>query len=52
MGAFLRFNKLHRALLITFEGVVTDAILLERYQKVRDWIALTGRLLKYPTSPI
>jgi len=43
MGVFLSFDELHRVLYIRFEGIVTDDVLLSRFDQVRAWIAGNGR---------
>jgi hypothetical protein len=42
MGAFLSFDELHRVLYIRFEGIVTDDVLLSRFDRVRAWMAGNG----------
>ena len=42
MGVFLSFDELHRVLYIRFEGIVTDDVLLSRFDQVRAWIASNG----------
>jgi hypothetical protein len=42
MGAFLSLDEAHRILTIRFEGIVTDDVLLHRYQQVRQWVAVHG----------
>jgi hypothetical protein len=42
MGTFLSLDELQGVLFIRFEGVVTDRVLLERYETVREWIAGHG----------
>jgi hypothetical protein len=42
MGTFLSIDEKKQILLIRFEGVVTDEILLECYGRVRKWFAEHG----------
>ncbi len=42
MGMFLSFEREHRVLLIRFEGVLTDELLYEGYQEVREWMEVNG----------
>ncbi len=42
MGTFLSLDESQGVLFIRFEGVVTDAVLLERYGSVRQWVAGHG----------
>ena len=42
MGTFLSLDHLQGVLFIRFEGVVTDDVLLERYDIVREWLAGHG----------
>ena len=42
MTAFLSLDDVHRILFIRFEGVLTDDVLLLRFQQVREWIAVHG----------
>lgn len=42
MGAFLSIDAGKRILLIRFEGVVTDEVLLEGYRQVRLWFTENG----------
>jgi hypothetical protein len=44
MGVFLSVDKAHTILYIRFEGIVTDEVFLSRYQQVREWHAVHGRL--------
>ena len=43
MPVLLQYERRHQILLIRFEGVVTDEILLEGYQRVRRWFDTHGR---------
>jgi hypothetical protein len=43
MGVFLSFDEAQQILYIRFEGLVTDSVLLSRYQQVREWIADNGQ---------
>lgn len=42
MGTFLSIDEKKQILLIRFEGVVTDEVILERYAHVRKWFAEHG----------
>ena len=42
MTAFLSFDELNRILRIGFDGIVTDDILLKRYEQAREWVAFHG----------
>lgn len=42
MGVFLSVDEAHRVLYIRFEGIVTDEVLLCRYEQVREWVAVHG----------
>lgn len=42
MGAFLSLDDVSQVLLIRFEGVITDDVLLDHYKTVRNWIAAHG----------
>jgi hypothetical protein len=42
MGVFLSLDELHRVLFVRFEGVVTDIVLLERFEQVREWFRIHG----------
>jgi len=42
MGTFLSFNEPHGVLLVQFHGVVTDEVLLERFEVVRAWFGSHG----------
>ena len=42
MGVFLSLDEESRVLYIRFEGIVTDDVLLYRYQQVREWVAVHG----------
>jgi hypothetical protein len=42
MGTFLSLDDLQGVLLIRFEGAVNDEVLLERFGKVREWMAGHG----------
>jgi len=42
MGTFLSFNQPHGVLLVRFHGVVTDEVLLERFEVVRAWLGSHG----------
>jgi hypothetical protein len=44
MGVFLSVDKADTILYIRFEGVVTDEVFLSRYQQVREWHAVHGKL--------
>ncbi len=43
MSFKLTYERRHHILLVSFEGVVTDEILLEGYQHVRRWFGVNGR---------
>ena len=43
MSFLLQYERRHHILLIRFEGVVTDEILLEGYHRVRRWFDTHGR---------
>jgi hypothetical protein len=43
LPVLLQYERRHQILLIRFEGVVTDEILLEGYQRVRRWYDTHGR---------
>lgn len=42
MGVFLSVDEAHRVLYVRFEGIVTDEVLLCRYEQVREWVAVHG----------
>jgi hypothetical protein len=42
MGLFLSLDDVNHVLFIRFEGVVTDQVLLTRYQQAREWMANHG----------
>jgi hypothetical protein len=42
MGVFLSLDEVNQVLFIRFEGVVTDQVLLARYQQARVWMASHG----------
>jgi hypothetical protein len=44
MGVFLSLDDFNRVLFIRFEGVLTDQVLLDRYQQVRAWMENHGSI--------
>jgi hypothetical protein len=42
MGVFLSLDESDRIVLVRFEGILTDKVLLERYEQARAWFHIHG----------